>query len=763
MPHAISSPTFSSRRQQSSRRFFCWFSGATMAVSAFAADAPERAAYLDTAQSVEARVDDLVARLTLEEKVALTHADSKFSNPGVPRLGIPKLWMSDGPHGVREEIGPDTWQPAGRTDDFATWMPVSIALASTWNPDLAQAYAGVIADEARQRGKNIMLGPGLNIQRTPLNGRTFEYLGEDPWLTSRLAVAYVRGMQSGQVAACVKHFALNNQEVDRGTIDVDVDERTLREIYLPAFEAAVREGGALAVMGAYNQFRGQHCCHNEYLLNEILKGEWGFQGLVMSDWNGVHDTREAALFGLDLEMGTDKPYDEFFLGRPFRERLQDGAFPMTVLDDKVRRILRVLIATGGLDGRRPGSINTAEHQAVARRVAEEGIVLLKNDGGALPLDPAKIKTIAVIGDNATRKQAHGGWSSEIKAFYEITPLEGILRRIGNQATVTYSPGYQPPVRRKTGTADGAGVSAMETIAENADAAALIERAVAAAKNADVAIIVGGLNHESHFDSEGTDRTSLGLPYGQDELITRVAAANPRTIVVLVSGSPITMDAWLQKTPAVLEAWYAGMEGGNALAAVLFGDANPSGKLPCTFPVRLADSPAHATRSPRNYPGEHGVVHYDEGLLVGYRWFDTKQIAPLFPFGHGLSYTQFEYSDLKIEPSSSPSPTGAGRVEFTVKNNGGRAGAEVAQLYVHAGKSSVLRAEKELKGFAKIVLKPGESQRVSLPLPPRAFARYDEVKKSWVTDAGTYELIVGSSSRDLRLRGDVTLVEASESL
>jgi beta-glucosidase len=721
------------------------------------ADAPARPLYLDASQSIEARLDDLLPRLTLEEKVALTHADSKFSNAGVPRLGIPKLWMSDGPHGVREEIGPDTWKPAGRTDDFATWMPVSIALAATWNPGLAHDYAGAIANEARQRNKNIMLGPGLNIQRTPLNGRTFEYLGEDPWLTSRLAVAYVRGMQAGEVAACVKHFAVNNQEVERNSIDIAVDERTLREIYLLPFEATVREAGALSVMGAYNKFRGQFCCHNDYLLNQILKREWGFQGLVISDWNGVHDTREAALHGLDLEMGTsDKPYDEFFLARPFREGLQRGEFPMAVLDDKVRRILRVLLSTRALDGRSPGSLNTAAHQAIARRVAEEGIVLLKNQNGALPLDPAVVKTIAVIGDNATRKQSYGGWSSEIKAFYEITPLEGIIRRVGDHANVVYAPGYRPPVRRKVGAADGAGVSAMETIADKANAADLIERAVQAAKSADVAIVIGGLNHETNQDTEGSDRLGLALPYEQDELIARVTAANPRTVVVLVSGSPVTMNGWLKKVPAVIQAWYSGMEGGNALAAVLFGDVNPSGKLPCTFPAKLADSPAHASGQARHYPGENGVVHYDEGLLVGYRWFDTKQVEPLFPFGHGLSYTQFAYSDLKVAASTDATGAVTRTAEVTLKNTGERAGAEIVQLYVRPDKPAVMRPEKELKAFTKVFLKPGETQTVSLPLPPRAFARYDVEAKGWIADAGRYELLVGASSRDVRLRADVVL-------
>jgi beta-glucosidase len=721
---------------------------------------PARPLYLDATQPLEARLDDLLPRLTLEEKIALLHADSKFSNAGVPRLGIPKMWMSDGPHGVREEISADSWDPAGRTDDFATWLPVAINLASTWNPELAASYAGVIANEARQRNKHVMLGPGVNIQRTPLNGRTFEYFGEDPWLASRLAVAYVRGMQAGDVAACVKHFALNNQEIDRSKVDVDVDERTLREIYLPAFEAAVREAGALSVMGAYNKFRGQYCCHHDYLLNQVLKKEWGFQGSVITDWSGAHDTRESVFNGLDLEMGTLKPYDEYYLARPFREMIQRGEAPVALLDDKARRNLRVLLATKALDGRKPGAINTREHQAIARRVADEGIVLLKNEGGALPLNLDAVKTIAVIGENATRKQAHGGWSSEIKAFYEITPLEGIVRRVRERANVIHATGYMAPIRRRRGAADGAGVRAMETITvSQSQAADMIELAVAAAKQADVAIVIGGLNHETHNDTEGSDRQALELPYGQEELIRRVVAANPRTIVVLVAGSPVTMEAWLPRVPAVVQAWYPGMEGGNALAGILFGDTNPSGKLPCTFPRKLADVGAHASGEKRHYPGENGVVHYAEGPLVGYRWFDAKKIEPLFPFGYGLSYTTFAYTDLKVsvrEGAGAPAVT----AEFTLKNTGERAGAEVVQLYVQPVDAGVSRPEKELKAFQKILLKPGESQVVSLPLEGRAFAHYDVEKKAWVSEAGKYRIVIGSSSRDLRLNAEIALAKTT---
>jgi beta-glucosidase len=684
-------------------------------------------------QPIEARVEELLSRMTLEEKMALVYADSKFTTAANPRLGIPRRWLSDGPHGVREDVGPDNWQPAGRTDDFASWMPALIALASTFNPDLARAYGDVIGQEALKRGKHIMLGPGVNIMRTPLNGRNFEYLGEDPFLAARLVVSYIRAVQTHDVAACVKHFAANNQEWQRNSINVEMDERALREIYLPAFKAAVQEAGVLSVMGAYNKFRGQHCCHNDYLLNKVLKGEWGFKGLVMSDWNGTHDTREAALYGLDLEMGTEKPYKDFFLADRFLEGLRKGEYPMSVLDDKARRNLRQIIATRTLDGRGPGAINTKEHQETARRVAEEGIVLLKNENAALPLDPNRIASIAVIGENAVQRQAYGGGSARIKAFYEIVPLEGIVRRVGDRATVTFSTGY-----RREGGAD------------------LAERAVRAAGQSDVVIYVGGLDHSRFQDAEGSDRKDMKLPYGQDELIQQIVQANPRTIVVLFGGGPVEMGPWLAQVPAVVQAWYPGMEGGPALARVLFGDVNPSGKLPCTFPKRLEDSPAHALNA---YPGANGVVRYEEGLLVGYRWFDTKNVEPLFPFGHGLSYTRFEYSGLKlVEGKDAKGP--ALTVEFEVTNTGAREGAEAAQVYVQDVQSGLPRPVKELKGFRKVALKPGEKQTVSVPLDRSAFAFYDPEKSGWVAEKGDFTILVGSSSRDIRLKGQFTLAQSS---
>jgi len=701
--------------------------------------------YLDSSRPRENRIEDLLARLTLEEKISLIHADSKFTTPAIPRLGIPRRWMSDGPHGVREDIGPDTWQSAGRTDDFSTAMPAGICLAATWNPDLAFSEGEAIGAEARARHKDIMLGPGVNILRTPLGGRNFEYLGEDPFLTSRMAVGFIRGEQSQDISSCVKHFALNNQEFQRGSINVEVDERTLREIYLPAFKAAVQEGGAWSVMGAYNQVRGQHCCENAYLLNTILKDEWGFQGLVMSDWAGVHDTREAVLNGLDLEMGTDKNYGDFYLAQPYLEGLQSGEFPPAGLDEKVRRNLRVMFATHVFDAdRKTGSLNTAAHQAVARRVAEEGIVLLKNENHALPLDISKITTIAVIGENATRLQTHGGQSSEIKAFYEITPLAGILNRVDRQVSVTYAMGYDAPAASPRSTRP-------VTAGEPFSAAELTRRAVEAARTADVVIFIGGLNHDIGLDCESRDRKDMKLPYGQDELIAKIVAANPRTIVVL-DGTMVEMDPWLAKVPALVQAWYPGMEGGNALARVLFGDINPSGKLPATFPKKLADSPAHALDA---YPGTNGTVNYAEGLLVGYRWFDRKNIEPQFPFGYGLSYTTFKYSNLKLVEGGK----GVVTAQFDIKNTGSRPGAEVAQLYVHQENPRLPRPEKELKGFRKILLNPGETQTVSIPLDGSAFAFYHPEQKSWIAEKDSFNIMVGGSSRDLPLQSGFTLAKA----
>jgi beta-glucosidase len=710
--------------------------------------------YLDNSKSIEMRVEDLLSRLTLEEKVSMVHAKSTFAVEGVPRLGVPELWMDDGPMGVREEVGAG-FRNMNRTDDFATAMPATLGLAATFNTNLANACGTVIGQEARQRGKNIMLGPSLNIQRTPLCGRNFEYLGEDPYLTSRMAVNYIEGEQAQGVGSCAKHFAANNQEFQRGSINVEMDERTLREIYLPAFRASVQEAGVLSIMGAYNQFRGQHCCENDYLLNKVLKDQWGFKGLVMSDWSGVHSTALAAMNGMDMEMGSRPPYTNNYLANPFLEGLNSGKFPMSVLDDKVSRHLYVMFrlnlirdpavaATTNSDGEKV--LSTKEHQDVARKIAEESIVLLKNEK-LLPLNPAKLKTVAVIGVNAVTKFASGGGAANIKAPYEITALEGISNRLGSGVKIIYAPGHNAPAGR--GRRDRGDAVTNTVVSTN-----LMADAVAAAKSADVVIFVGGLSHNGGYDTEGSDRRDLKLPGGQDELLQNIVRANPRTVVVFNGGGAVEMGSWLSKTHALLYAWYGGLEGGNALAHVLFGDVNPSGKLPCTFPKQLADSPAHALNA---YPGTNGTVTYVEGLLVGYRWFDTKKIEPLFPFGYGLSYTKFKYSGLKIVPdmdTKNPSVT----VEFEIKNTGKREGAEAAQIYVQELNPSVTRPVKELKGFAKVSLKPGEKRKVSVRLDRSAFAFYDPEKNGWVAEKGDYKILVGGSSRDIHLQDNYHLAE-----
>ncbi|MGA2501006.1 MAG: TIM-barrel domain-containing protein, partial [Tepidisphaeraceae bacterium] len=692
--------------------------------------------YLDASQPLEKRVNDLLKCMTLEEKISQVHADSKFSTAAVPRLGIPRRWFADGPHGVREDVGPYSWDSVGRTDDYATWMPALSALGSTWNVDLATAYGEVLGQEARARNKDVLLAPIVDIARTPLCGRIYEYLGEDPFLNTRLAVNYIEGVQSNGVAACVKHFAGNNQEVGRATINMDMDDRTLREIYLPPFEAAIKEAHAWAVMGAYTKFRGEHCAYSDYLINKLLKGEWGFPGFVMSDWGGTYSTREAVFGGLDVEMGTlvgseDKSaYNKFFLAQPFLDGIRQGDYPVSILDDKVRRSLRVMFATGVFDRRPPGSLNTLEHRAVAQRVAEESMVLLKNETNALPLVVSNLTSVAVIGENAVRHNAAGFFGAGVKTMHEVTPLDGIEQLVGGKVNVTYSAGYSK---------------------EGGDSN-LVERAVTAARQADVAIVVAGLNHSRNLDDEGWDRTNLCLPYGQDELIQRVVEANPRTIVVLVSGPAIELGPWLAQVPAVLQAHYSGMEGGHALARILFGDVNPSGRLTVTYPKKLMDSPAHALDT---YPGTNGTLFYKEGLLVGYRWFDTKNIEPEFPFGFGLSYTTFEYSNLKLVPG----PGTKGPIvtaEFDIANTGPRAGAEVAELYIHQDNPRLPRPLKELKGFKKVFLKPNEKQTISIPLDIRAFAFYDPAKANWVTQADDFKIQIGSSSRDIRLESNYHL-------
>ena len=705
------------------------------------------AVYLDESQPIEKRVEDALSRMTLEEKVAILHAQSKFSSAGVPRLGIPEVWCTDGPHGIRPEVLWDEWDQAGWTNDSCTAFPALTCLAATWNPEMSALYGKSIGEEARYREKDILLGPGVNIYRTPLNGRNFEYMGEDPYLSLRMVVPYIEEVQKNGVAACVKHFALNNQEAHRHGIDVEVDDRALNEIYLPAFKAAVQEGGAWAVMGAYNKYKGEHCCHNRYLLNDILKRDWAFDGVVVSDWGGTHDTKQAAENGLDMEFGSwtdglswgaSNAYDNYYLAAPYLDMLRKGEASTATLDDKARRVLRLIFRTA-MNTRKPfGSLNSPEHLAAARRIAGEGMVLLKNEGGVLPIDLGRAKTIAVVGENAIKMMTVGGGSSSLKVRHEYTPLEGIRAAAAGKAEVIYERGYVGDV-----TGDYNGVKTGQDLSESRSEAQLIADAAAAARKADAVIFVGGLNKSNHQDCEGDDRLQYGLPYAQDKVIGALAEANPNLAVVIVSGNAVAMP-WIDRVPAVLEAWFSGSEAGNALADVVFGAVNPSGKLPFTFPVRLEDNGAHALGE---YPGSD-KVKYNESIFVGYRWHDKEQLKPLFAFGHGLSYTAFAVGNVKADRTTL-APNGSIRISADVTNTGDRAGAEVVQLYIGDEQSSLPRPVKELKSFQKVSLNPGQTRTVTFEITPGMLQYYDDAKGAWVAEPGAFTAYVGAASDDIR--------------
>lgn len=710
--------------------------------------------YLDDSKPVEERVEDALSRMTLEEKIAVTHAQSKFCSPGVARLGIPEFWMTDGPHGIRPEVLWDEWDQAGWTNDSCVAFPALTCLAATWDTDMSMLYGKSIGEEARYRNKTVLLGPGVNIYRTPLNGRNFEYMGEDPYLAGCMVVPYVQGVQQNGVAACVKHYALNNQEVNRHTTNVIVDDRALYEIYLPAFKAAVQEGKAWSIMGAYNLYKGQHACHNQYLLNDILKGEWGFDGVVVSDWGGVHDTDQAITNGLDMEFGSwtdglsngaSNAYDNYYLADPYLERIQSGKAGTKELDDKVRRILRLAFRTT-MDRNRPyGAMRSPEHYDAARKIGEAGIVLLQNNGNLLPIDLAKTKKIAVIGENAVKMMTVGGGSSSLKVQREISPLDGIRNRVGNRAKVVYARGY-------VGDASGEynGVVSGQNLKDDRSPEELIAEAVRVAGEADYVIFIGGLNKSAHQDCEDSDRTGLGFPYGQDRVITELVKVNQNLVVVNVSGNAVAMP-WIKEVPAVLQAWFLGSEAGNAIAAVLMGDVNPSGKLPFTFPARLEDVPAHQLGE---YPGSEKVgdivnEKYNEGIFVGYRWADKqKKAKPLFPFGHGLSYTTFEYGKPVADKKTM---TADDTITFTVtvKNTGDREGQEVVQLYISDKKSSLPRPVKELKGFRKVKLAPGEEQKVSFTVAKDALSFFDDAKHEWIAEPGKFEAVIAASVADIR--------------
>jgi beta-glucosidase len=682
----------------------------------------------------DSKIDIIISGMSLEEKIAMLHGNGMFSSAGISRLSIPEMKYTDGPFGIREELEKNSWNSMRLTTDSATFFPTGSALAATWSPDLAYLMGTALGEEAKTRGKDILLGPAVNITRVPTGGRTFEYLSEDPFLSARLTVGYIKGVQDRGVGACVKHFALNNQETNRGRVNVIVDERAMREIYLPPFEAAVKEANVFAVMAAYNKIAGSWCSENEDLLNQILKKEWGFKGLVVSDWGGTHSTVKAAIAGLDVEMGTS---GSAFFGQALIDSVKAGLVPTEVINEKVKRILRVRFAVNPVsDTKTEDVVSTPDHGKIAYQVASHSIVLLKNAGHILPVDLNKVRSIAVIGENATRKFASGGFGAGVKTRYEVTPLEGLKRKIGSKTSIKFVQGYKSSFIQSH-QAGG------RRLPNNAVDSVLLKEAVELAKNSDIAIIFGGTNRE--FESEGSDRPDLKLPYGQDDLIRAVVAVNPNTIVVMVAAAPLDLNNVQNSSAALLISWFNGSEGGNALADVILGNINPSGKLPFTFPASLNDSPAFSLGT---FPGDNNA-YYKEGSLVGYRWFDTKKIKPLFPFGFGLSYTGFSYSGIKTDKLKYSSNETI-QVTLELKNTGKMNGDEVVQLYVHHMNSKVDWPGKELKGFSHVSLKPGESKKVTISLPVSQLRYWDAKIHDWRLERGEIQVMIGSSSSDIRL-------------
>ena len=712
--------------------------------------------YLDESKPIEQRIDDALSRMTLDEKIAVIPAQSKFSSPGVKRLGFPDLWTDDGPHGVRPDVLWDEWEQAGQTNDSCVAFPALTCLAATWNTQLARLYGESLAEEALYRNKNVMLGPGVNIYRTPLGGRNFEYMGEDPWLASRMVVPYIQGLQSKGVAACVKHYALNNDEEYRHQVNVVVSDRALHEIYLPAFKAAVQEGGAWAIMGAYNLYQGVHNCHNATMLNKILKKDWGFDGVVISDWGGCHNTEEAIKNGLDLEfgswtdgltMGATNAYDNYYLALPYKKLIQEGKYTTKELDEKVRRVLRLFYRTT-MNRQKPyGFLCSESHYEAALRIAQEGIVLMKNDKlkneTLLPLDLTKTKKVLVVGENAIKMMTVGGGSSSLKVQREILPLDGIKARLKG-IDVDYARGYVGDTIQSYN-----GVTVGRSLYETRSQAELTVEAVEKAKQADVVIFIGGLNKSDHQDCEGHDRKTYDLPYAQNEVIEAILKVNPRLVYVNISGNGAALP-WINKVPAMLQAWFIGSEAGEAIASVLAGDVNPSGKLPFTWYASLNQCGAHAAGS---YPGtwreDYKIIdeEYKEGIYVGYRYTDSKGLKPQFAFGHGLSYTTFKLGKATANTQNLTPNT---QISFTVPvtNTGNRAGSETVQLYIAAKQSKVDRPVKELKAFEKVYLQPGETRNVTLTIGADALSYYNEATNGWCAEPGKYEALIGTASDKL---------------
>lgn len=690
----------------------------------------------------DAKIDSLVAQMTLKEKIGMLHGSTMFATAGVERLGIPELTMADGPLGVREEISLDSWAPAGWDNDFATYYPAGGGLAATWNTELSYVFGNSVGEETIARDKDVLLSPAINIVRTPLGGRTYEYFTEDPFLNKKLTVPFIVGLQENDVAACVKHFAANNQETNRDFVDVQIDERALREIYLPAFEAAAKEAHAYSFMGAYNKFRGDYLCENSAMLNDLLRDEWGFEGIVISDWAAVHDTKKALESGTDIEMGTPKPFNEYFYADALIAAVKEGKIDEAVVDTSVKRILRMMFTLKSIDdkGRAKGSIDTEAHFKEAYDIAAESIVLLKNENNLLPLNLKDVKSIAVIGNNATKKNALGGFGAGVKTHREVTPLEGLQNRLPRDIQINYAEGYQEKYSSDEKAKLG-DITLNGPVTINELDPELLEAALNAAKNSDLAIIFAGSNRD--YETEASDRASLALPFGQEELIQKVLAVNLNTIVVFIAGAPFDIKKISDQSNAVIWSWFNGSEGGNALADVILGTVNPSGKLPWTMPVKLEDSPAHATNS---FPGDDTVV-YKEGILVGYRWFDTKNITPLYPFGYGLSYSTFEFSDVKTDKNVYASDDII-TINLALKNTNATEGKEVVQVYVSKPDSNIDRAAQELKGFKKINVSSGSSVKERISIPVQELAFYNVETKSWEVEKGIYVLKVGNSSRNI---------------
>lgn len=717
--------------------------------------------YLDDTKSVDERIEDALARMTLTEKIRVIHAQSKFSSAGIPRLGFPDFWTDDGPHGVRPDVLWDEWIQAGQTNDSCVAFPALTCLAASWNPHVAALYGRSLGEEALYRGKNMILGPGVNIYRTPLNGRNFEYMGEDPYLASRIVVPYVQGVQQNGVAACVKHYALNNDEEYRHQVNVNISDRALREIYLPAFKSAVINGGAWAIMGAYNLYKNEHNCHNALLINGILKGEWGFDGVLVSDWGGTHHTDQAVKNGLDMEFGTwtdglvmnkTNAYNAYYMADPYLKRIIEGRYTTKELDEKVRRVLRLYYRTTMNKARPTGFLCSDDHYKAAKQIAQEGIVLLQNKNNTLPINIAHTKRILVVGENAIKMMTVGGGSSSLKVQREVLPLDGLKARLGNAVAIEYERGYVGDV---TGNFDG--VTTGQNLSESRTADQLLQDAVQKAKGADYVVFFGGLNKSEYQDCEGHDRKTFSLPYAQDQLISALAKVNKRIVYVNISGNAVAMP-WKNNVAAIIQGWYLGSEAGEALASILVGDANPSGKLPFTWPAKLDDVGAHALNTyPGTWRSDKKIIDedYKEGFYVGYRWVDHAKTKPDFAFGHGLSYTTFRLSNLRL---STNTMTKDGHITLTVnvKNTGSREGAEVVQLYIHDVKSSLERPYKELKGFAKVSLKPGESKDVSIDVNNEALSFYDDRAGKWTSEAGEFVALVGTSSDSLPLKAAFSL-------